>query len=152
MTEPLVGLRTSALSIDEAVAAVSHPSAGGICIFLGVVRDRNEGRDVARLEYEAYAPMALAEMKRIAQEVCAEAGGVRVAILHRTGSLSVGETAVVCAASAPHRNEAQTACRRLIDAIKADAPIWKREHGPNGAYWVGWHDARCHGEHGDAAK
>ena len=152
MTEPLVGLRTSALSIDEAVGAVSHPNAGGLCVFLGMVRDQNEGRDVVRLDYEAYAPMALAEMQRIAREVMAQAGGVRVAVLHRTGSLSVGETAVVCAASAPHRNEALQACRELIDAIKARVPIWKREHGPSGAYWVGWHDARCQSGHGGPVR
>jgi len=152
MKEPLVGLRTSAISIDEAVCAVSHPSAGGVCVFLGVVRERNEGHDVVRLEYEAYAPMALAEMKRIARDVMAQGDGVRVAMLHRTGSLSVGETAVVCAASAPHRNEAQQACRELIDAIKARVPIWKREHGPGGAYWVGWQDARCHADHDRSVK
>jgi molybdopterin synthase catalytic subunit len=143
VTEPLVALRSDPLLVGEAIAAVAHSGAGGISLFLGVVRDRNEGRPVASLEYEAYAPMAVAEMKRIAQELTAQIPGVRVAVLHRTGHLSLGETAVVCAASAPHRGEALLACRSLIDAIKARVPIWKREHGPEGAYWVGWKDARC---------
>jgi molybdopterin synthase catalytic subunit len=72
-------------------------------------------------------------------------------MLHRTGTLSVGDVAVVCAASAPHRGEAYRACRALIDRVKARVPIWKREHGPDGAYWVGWQDARCGGDSDDEA-
>jgi molybdopterin synthase catalytic subunit len=71
------------------------------------------------------------------------AEGVRVAALHRMGSLRIGEIAVVCSASAPHRAEAFEAARALIEGIKARVPIWKREHGPDGASWVGWIDARC---------
>jgi molybdopterin synthase catalytic subunit len=100
-----------------------------------------------RLDYEAYASMALAEMNRIAAEIAAEAPGLRLAVLHRTGSLGVGDVAIVCAASAPHRGEAYAACRALIDRVKARVPIWKREHGPDGAYWVGWQDARCAPDH-----
>ena len=143
MSAPLVALRDSPLSIDEAVAHVKHGGAGAICVFLGTVRDNNEGRAVEKLEYEAYASMAVAEMTRIAQELAVEIAGVRLAVLHRTGALSVGDVAVVCAASTPHRDEAYRACRALIDRVKARVPIWKREHGPDGAYWVGWQDARC---------
>jgi len=76
---------------------------------------------------------------------------VRLAAVHRVGALVVGDAAVVCAASAVHRGEAFRACQALIDGIKGRAPIWKREHGPDGPYWVGWADARCHGdEHGHA--
>jgi len=144
---PLVALREQPLSIDEAVAHVKHAGAGAVCVFLGTVRDHNDGRPVVRLEYEAYASMALAEMTRIAQELAAETKDLRLAVLHRTGSLAVGDVAVVCAASAPHRGEAYAACRALIDRVKARVPIWKREHGPQGAYWVGWQDARCGDEH-----
>jgi molybdopterin synthase catalytic subunit len=144
----LVALRAAPLSLDEAVAHVRHAGAGAVCVFLGMVRDHNDGRDVVKLEYEAYPAMALAEMTRIADELAAEAAGVRLAVLHRTGTLAVGDVAVVCAASAPHRGEAYAACRGLIDRVKARVPIWKREHGPEGAYWVGWEDARCiTGEH-----
>jgi molybdopterin synthase catalytic subunit len=141
--EPLVALRDVPPSIDEAVAHVKHPGAGAVCVFLGTVRDRSQGRPVVLLEYEAYAAMAVAEMKRIAAEIAAEIEGVRLAVVHRTGALAVGDVAVVCAASAPHRGEAYRACRALIDRVKARVPIWKREHGPDGAYWVGWQDARC---------
>jgi molybdopterin synthase catalytic subunit len=144
---PLVALREQPLSLDEAVAHVKHASAGAVCVFLGTVRDHNDGRAVVRLEYEAYASMALAEMTRIAQELAAETKDLRLAVLHRTGSLAVGDVAVVCAASAPHRGEAYAACRALIDRVKARVPIWKREHGPQGAYWVGWQDARCGDDH-----
>jgi molybdopterin synthase catalytic subunit len=139
----LIALRAEALSVDEAVAHVRHAGAGAVCVFLGMVRDHNEGRPVVRLEYEAYASMAVAEMERIAAEIARELPGARLAVVHRTGSLGVGDIAVVCAASAPHRGEAYTACRALIDRVKARVPIWKREHGPDGAYWVGWQDARC---------
>jgi molybdopterin synthase catalytic subunit len=139
----LCELREAALSVDEAVAAVQHPAAGGIAIFVGVVRDENEGRPVTLLEYEAYASMAHKEMRAIAAEIEREIGEVRVAVLHRVGKLQIGDAAVVCAASAPHRGEAFRACRALIDRIKERVPIWKREHGPDGPYWVGWHDARC---------
>ena len=148
-------IRTEALGLDELVAAVSHRSAGGVATFLGVVRDHNEGRAVTLLEYEAYGLMAEAELGRILEEIAAEMPGVRVAATHRVGALQVGDAAVACAASAPHRAEAFRACREAIDRIKARLPIWKREHGPDGPYWVGWEDARCspdgHEHHGHHA-
>lgn len=143
----LFEIRETPLSVDECVRAVTHASAGGIDVFLGAVRDENEGRSVTLLEYEAYGAMAEKEMQRIASEIEGEIPGVRLAVLHRIGRLGVGDLAVVCAASAPHRDEAFRACRALIDRIKHRVPIWKREHGPDGPYWVGWQDARCGHEH-----
>lgn len=139
---------TTPLDVAAAIAAVSAPDVGGIDLFLGAVRDHNDGRKVTLLEYHAYVSMAEKEMQRIAEEIQQELPGVRLAALHRIGSLAVGDLAVVCAAGAAHRGEAFEACRRLIDRIKARVPIWKREHGPDGPYWVGWEDARCDGEHG----
>ena len=130
------------LSVDRAIAAVSAPSAGGIAVFLGTVRDENDGQSVTLLEYEAYASMATREMSAIVAELEAEQPGVRVAVLHRIGSLAVGDVAVVCAASAAHREQAFVVCRALIDRIKQRVPIWKREHGASGPHWVGWQDAR----------
>jgi molybdopterin synthase catalytic subunit len=129
-----------AASVERLVA---HPSAGAIVTFAGAVRDHNEGRAVTLLEYQAYDAMAVREMERLALEIETALPMVRLAAHHRTGALAVGDLAVVCAASAPHRTEAFEACRRFIDAIKAHVPIWKREHGPDGPYWVGWEDARC---------
>lgn len=141
-------MRETELSVDEAIASVRHSGAGGFAVFMGVVRDENAGRSVTRLEYSAYASMAKREIERIADEIEGEITGVRTCAIHRIGSLDVGDIAVVCAASAPHRQEAFRACRELIDRIKARVPIWKREIGPDGASWVGWEDARCvHHEH-----
>ena len=138
-----VDVRSEPLSVDEAIALVAHEGAGAIAVFLGTVRDVNDGQPVERLEYEAYASMASAEMDRIRSEIEKEIPDVRVAAVHRTGTLAVGEISVVCVASAPHRGEAFQACRLMIDRLKERVPIWKREHGPDGPYWVGWEDARC---------
>lgn len=145
MSEPRI--RERALSLDEATLAVSHASAGAIATFVGVVRDNNEGHAVTLLEYEAYGSMAETELARIEAEVTTEFPGARVFASHRVGPLSIGDAAVVCAVSTPHRGEAFRACRKLIDEIKGRLPIWKREHGPDGPYWVGWKDARCGDEH-----
>lgn len=142
-------IRAERLGLDELLAEVGHPGAGGVATFLGVVRDHNEGRAVTLLEYEAYGSMAEAELARILGEVAALVPGSKVAATHRIGALHVGDVAVACAASAPHRGEAFLACRELIDRIKARLPIWKREHGPDGPYWVGWADARCAAEDHD---
>jgi molybdopterin synthase catalytic subunit len=151
-------VREAPLSLDEAITFVAHAGAGGIATFVGVVRDHNDGRAVTLLEYEAYGPMAEGELRRILAALPEELPGVRVFATHRVGPLHVGDAAVVCAASAPHRGEAFRACRLLIDRIKETLPVWKREHGPEGPYWVGWEDARCvahddepgaaHGSHG----
>lgn len=143
----MFAVRDEALSVGEVVAAVSHGGAGAVDVFIGLVRDTNEGRAVTRLDYEAYATMAVKEMTRIGDELARETPGVRLAAVHRVGSLVVGDCAIVCAASAPHRGEAFRACRRLIDEIKARVPVWKREWGPDGPYWVGWQDARCAPDH-----
>jgi molybdopterin synthase catalytic subunit len=133
----------SPLSLDALVRAVAHSGAGAVVTFAGTVRDTNDGRPVTKLEYEAYASMASAEIRRIACEIEAEVEGTRVAVHHRTGELAVGDVAVLCAASAPHRREAFRACRLAIDRVKESVPIWKREHGPEGPYWIVWIDARC---------
>jgi molybdopterin synthase catalytic subunit len=142
-------IRESALSVDEAIANVTRPGAGGLSVFVGVVRDESDGRVVTRLDYSAYESMAKKEMERIADEIEKEIEGARVCAIHRIGTLVVGDAAIVCAASAPHRAEAFKACRLLIDRIKERVPVWKREWGPHGAAWVGWEDARCSPDHGD---
>jgi molybdopterin synthase catalytic subunit len=136
-------IRTEPLSLDEIVREVRHAGAGAVVTFEGTVRDTNDGRSVTLLEYEAYGPMAETELVKVLDEIRAEHPEVRVAAVHRIGALHVGDAAVLCAASAPHRAEAFRACRSAIDRIKSRLPIWKREHGPEGPYWVGWEDARC---------
>lgn len=138
----LFDIRDTPLSIDECFQAVQRRDAGGTALFVGTVRDHSDGQQVSQLEYEAYRPMALKEMRLIASELTDEIPGVKVACVHRVGALSIGDIAIVCACSAPHRGEAFRACRELIDRVKARVPIWKREHGQAGPYWVGWKDAR----------
>ena len=142
---PFVALTDEPLTVESVLGHVTRTGAGGIALFVGVVRDSAEGRSVTLLEYEAYRPMAISEMERIARALSTD--DVTVAVAHRLGALRVGDIAVICAASAAHRPAAFTACRALIDEIKAHVPIWKREHGPDGAYWVGWRDARCEHVH-----
>jgi molybdopterin synthase catalytic subunit len=138
----LFELRDTPLSLDECYAAVQRPEAGGVALFIGTVRNQNQGQDVVRLEYQAYPSMAQKELGAIADEIERERPGTTLACLHRTGSLAVGDIAVICAASAPHRGDAFAACRELIDRLKARVPIWKREHGESGPYWIGWQDVR----------
>jgi MoaE-MoaD fusion protein len=133
----LAEVRSEALSVDEVLRAVQHASAGGVVVFLGVVRDHAEGKAVARLDYEAYVELANKEMKRILQALMQEHAGTRLAATHRVGELTIGDTAVVVAASAPHREQAFAVCRLAIDRIKQTVPIWKKEWAPDGsALWV----------------
>jgi molybdopterin synthase catalytic subunit len=110
---------------------------GGIVTFTGMVRRHSRGIVVERLEYEAYAPMAVREMTRLCDEIEAEIAGTKLALEHRVGRLEIGDLAVVIAAAAPHRAEAFTACRAMIDRLKDRVPIWKKEIGEDGAEWVG---------------
>ena len=132
-----VQLLSTPLSLDRCVAAVSGPGMGGIVTFTGVVRRQSRGVTVERLEYEAYAPMAVREMTRLCDEIEGEIAGSRLAVEHRVGVLAIGDIAVVIAAAAPHRAEAFTACRAMIDRLKDRVPIWKKEIGEDGAEWVG---------------
>jgi molybdopterin synthase catalytic subunit len=128
---------------------VRRDGDGGLALFVGVVRDHNDGRRVDRLEYEAYGPMAESEMARIAEELARAHPGAQVIFRHRVGALRVGEVAVVVAAAAPHRSEAFAACRAGIEAIKARVPIWKREFGPSGNTWVEPCGEMGHGDESD---
>jgi MoaE-MoaD fusion protein len=116
--------------------AVAHKGAGAICTFTGIVRESSRGRSVTHLEYEAYAEMATAQMRKIADEIAERWPEARVAMAHRTGRLEVGEPSVVVSASAPHRAEAIAACKWGIDRLKETVPIWKKEHAEDGTYWI----------------
>jgi molybdopterin converting factor subunit 1 len=125
------------LSVDAPVEAVSGADCGAVVTFIGTVRDRNRGRAVVRLDYEAYPEMALRVFARIEEEARARWPGTRVAIHHRVGTLQPGAISVVIAAASPHRADAFSACRHAIEELKKDAPIWKREHYDDGSEWVG---------------
>jgi molybdopterin converting factor subunit 1 len=122
--------------------AVAHKGAGAICTFTGVVRDSSRGRSVTHLEYEAYAEMATAQMRKIADEIAERWPEARVAMSHRTGRLEIGEPSVVVSVSCPHRAEAIAACKWGIDRLKETVPIWKKEHAADGTYWIEGDDSK----------
>lgn len=117
--------------------AVANPAAGAIVTFAGTTRRENAGRRVIRLEYEAYEPMALAEMRKLAQAAGERWKIVRIAIQHRIGFVEIGETSVAIAVAAAHRAEAFAACRFAIDRLKEVVPVWKKEYFDGGEVWVG---------------
>ncbi|MFT3692138.1 MAG: molybdopterin converting factor subunit 1 [Kofleriaceae bacterium] len=125
------------LSLDRCVAAVSGPAIGGIVTFSGTVRVHNHDAVITHLDYSAYEAMAVKEMTRLCDEVEALVPEAHVAVEHRIGRLQIGELAVVIAAGAPHRAEAFKACRELIDRLKQQVPIWKKEFGSAGEEWIG---------------
>lgn len=131
-----IAIGTEPLSVDDVIAAVRDDSFGAVAVFLGTVRDRSRGVRVTHLEYEAYAEMAERRMREIADRLESEHAPARVAMHHRTGDLGIGEIAVVVAAGAPHRDAAFAAARAAIDELKRDVPIWKKEHGEDGAVWI----------------
>ncbi len=128
-----VALRERPLSLDAVAARVRDPRAGAIVTFQGVTRE------VDRLEYEAYGTMALAAMRTIAQAAVARHGLCAAAVEHRVGAVPLSEPSVVVAVSAPHRGEAFAGGREVIDALKASAPIWKKEVDGDAERWVAGH-------------
>lgn len=134
----VTGLRADGLRVDEALAAVASPAAGGTVVFLGTVRDAGDGGPVERLEYSAYAEMAERVLEEVAREAAEKWPLEAVAILHAVGDLPVGAPTVVVACSSAHRGEAFEACRYGIDEVKRRVPVWKREVGPSGeGRWIG---------------
>jgi MoaE-MoaD fusion protein len=125
------------LSLDEAVREVADDGAGAIATFTGTTRNRSRGREVVRLEYEAYEGMAEAEMERIAGELTERYSLVGIAIHHRVGVVEIGEPSVVIAVSSAHRGNALAACRDAIDVLKQTVPLWKKEIYVGGEEWIG---------------
>ena len=139
MPQDLVELHADPLDASAALAFVVTPAAGGIDVFLGTTRAEThaDGRRLVALDYEAYAEMALKVMRDLAARARARWPVVRLAILHRTGRVGLGEPSVVIAVSTPHRADAFEACRWLIDALKAEVPVWKQEVWDDGTgTWV----------------
>jgi molybdopterin synthase catalytic subunit len=134
----LVLVTAEPLSVDEALAFVADPAAGGTCVFVGTVRDEAlDGTTVTSLRYESWNEVATERLAEIARRLCERWPVRKVALLHRTGDLDVGETSVVVAVSAGHRAEAFEACREGIEQLKHDVPIWKKELLASGeGHWV----------------
>jgi molybdopterin synthase catalytic subunit len=130
-------LSETPLSLERVAAEVASDDAGAIATFVGTTRAHSRGREVIRLEYEAYEGMAEAEMERIAGELRERHDVIDVAIHHRVGPVEIGETSVVIAVSAPHRAAAFDACREAIDTLKQTVPLWKKELYVGGEEWIG---------------
>ena len=123
------------LSLDDATKAVASPKAGATSLFVGTTRNHFEGKPVVRLEYEAYVPMAVKEIRKVIEAARDRWDLIRVAVYHRTGVVPVGESSIIIAASSAHRKEAMNAVQFLIDTIKASVPIWKKEIYEDGTKW-----------------
>lgn len=133
----LIGIRDTPLSVDEVLGAVRDDGTGGTAVFIGTVRDEDHERAVTRLSYTAH-PTVEQELRQIMEKVAADYPVRALAAVHRVGDLEIGDLAVVVAAACPHRGEAFDACRRLIDDLKAQVPIWKHQVFADGdAEWVG---------------
>lgn len=132
----LFEITTEGLSADEVVARLADPDVGAVIAFVGVVRGSTDGRKVRYLEYEAYPEMAEEVLQQIAGEIRERWKTIRdVAIVHRVGRLEIGDTSVVIALSAAHREEVFDAVRYAVDRLKEVAPIWKKEVWTDGAEW-----------------
>jgi molybdopterin synthase catalytic subunit len=128
-----------ALSVDACTKRVADDSAGGTTVFIGTVRNQTGGNEVIRLEFEAYVPMAIKEMQKIADQITSRWNAIHVVMHHRVGVLDIGEIPVIIAVSTPHRKAAFEACQFAIDTLKETVPIWKKEVFKNGEVWVAAH-------------
>ena len=133
----------SRIDVQAILAETDDPSSGGAVLFVGTVRNNSEAGSVDRIVYDAYVPMAEKRMLEIEEDVRRSLHPGKVAMQHRIGELSVGEVSVAVAVSAPHRAEAFEACRRAIESIKHDVPIWKKERLADGQ--ERWVDGRTMG-------
>ncbi len=130
---------STALNIQACTDLVEHPSAGGTTLFVGTVRDQTQGKAVLRLEFEAYEPMAIREMEKIAETIQERWNALKIVIHHRVGTLKIGDIAVIIAVATPHRKAAFEACEYAIDTLKETVPIWKKEIFEDGEVWVAAH-------------
>lgn len=138
-------IQTTSLDPSALRGSVLDPAAGGFASFEGWVRNHHQGKDVDRLEYEAYIPLAEKEGQRILAEARDRFEILHAACVHRIGTIEIGGLAVVVCVSAAHRDPAFAACRYIIDEVKARVPVWKKEHFSDGS--SGW--VRCDHCHGD---
>jgi molybdopterin synthase catalytic subunit len=146
-------LQETALDPQRLTQNLRQPTCGGYVTFEGAVRDHNEGHTVRRLEYEAFAPLALTEGERILAEACERFGVEQAYCAHRVGALEIGELAVWVGVGARHRGDAFDACRYIIDHIKHRVPIWKKEHYVDGdSGWVNCERCAAAPEHQGALE
>jgi len=130
-------LTETTIAVPELVEGLKNETCGGFVTFEGWVRNYNEGQEVQRLDYEAYAPLAVKEGERIIAEALEKFPVAAITCVHRTGELEIGDMAVWVGVAAGHRGEAFEACRFVIDEVKHRVPVWKKEHYTDGdSGWV----------------
>lgn len=133
----MIAIVDQPIDLAALAASVGRDASGAVVSFVGTTRDHHDGRRVSRLEYEAYPPMALAEMEKIAATARRDWPIEAIAMVHRIGVVPVGEASVAIAVSAAHRAAAFAACQFAIDRLKEVVPIWKKEHYAGGEIWIG---------------
>ena len=142
LTQPgnnIVEIHATDLLTADIIQQVSSDSCGAIDVFIGTVRNQTKGKSVVQLEFEAYEPMAIKEMEKIIERTRAQWPVHHMAMVHRTGTLKIGEIAVIIAVSTPHRAASFAACQFAIDTLKETVPIWKKEIFEDGEVWVAAH-------------
>jgi molybdopterin synthase catalytic subunit len=133
----VIALTDQPISTQAVIDEIKQDGDGAVVVFVGTVRDNAEGKQVQYLEYEAYPEMAIKKIKEICTEITQRWKINDMGVVHRTGRLEIGETAVVIAVGSPHRLEAFQACQYAIDRIKEIVPIWKKEYYQDSSSWIG---------------
>lgn len=134
-----IKISSKPLNPEDANTFVTNELCGGIVTFIGTARKFTQNKEVLRLEFEAYEPMAIKEMTKIAEQILQDFPAEKVAIHHRVGTVGLKEIAVIIAVACPHRKAAFAACEYAIDTLKETVPIWKKEIFEDGEVWVAAH-------------
>ncbi|CAN5913643.1 molybdenum cofactor biosynthesis protein MoaE [soil metagenome] len=135
----MIKLTEEPIDVQAVVAEARSGNAGAVNVFIGTVRNKTSGKEVVRLEYEAYDKMAVKKMEEVLAEARTRWPVEKAAVVHRKGVLQIGEAAVVIAVSTPHRKASFEACEFIIDTLKQVVPIWKKEIFEDGEIWVAAH-------------
>lgn len=135
----MIEIISDKIDLNKVISTVTSPTCGAVNVFIGTVRNSTKAKQVKYLEFEAYEPMAVSELKKIVKTAKERWQVNEIAVVHRTGLVKIGEEAVVIAVSSPHRDAAFEACRYVIDTLKETVPIWKKEVFVDGEVWVSAH-------------
>ncbi|MHA8053032.1 molybdenum cofactor biosynthesis protein MoaE [Aquirufa sp. Wall-65K1] len=134
--ERKVALLDQAIRLDEFYPFLQDDVAGGICLFIGTIRNKNQNKEVKSLDMEAYPPMAVKQINLLIDQAGSQWPIQKVVMAHRTGPLQIGDIAVLIGVTCVHRAEAFQACQWLIDRLKEEVPIWKNEFYEDGSSWL----------------
>lgn len=135
----MIKITDQTIDTQVLIDSVNDSGGGAIDVFIGTTRNQTKGKKVLRLDFEAYEPMAIKELQKIVDRALAQWNILKYAVVHRVGTVEIGEAAVVIAVSTPHRADAFQACQFIIDELKKTVPIWKKEFFEDGEVWVAAH-------------